>query len=108
MRHNRIPQSAGIPPVLANDILVVPFNEPELLRQAFEQYHQDIAVLILEPINYDAGCLLPAEGYIELCRQLCDEYDVILFFDEVLTAFRMALGWRARISGSDTRFMCAW
>lgn len=85
-------QSSGIPPALAKDIIVVPFNEPELLEQAIKKHHQEIAVLILEPINYDAGCLLPDEGYIDLCRKLCDEYGVILFFDEVLTAFRIALG----------------
>ena len=85
-------QSSGIPPALANDMLIVPFNDTALLEQAFEKHAQDIAVLVLEPINYDAGCLLPDEGYIEKCRQLCDEYGVILFFDEVLTAFRVALG----------------
>lgn len=86
------PQSSGIPPALSNDMIIVPFNHPVALRKAFEAHHQDIATLILEPINYDAGCLLPDEGYLELCRKLCDEYGVILFFDEVLTAFRMALG----------------
>ncbi len=86
------PESAGIPPVLADDIVMIPYNETDLLRQAFEQHHQDIAMLILEPINYDAGCLLPDDGYLEVCRELCDEYGVVLFFDEVLTAFRMALG----------------
>ena len=86
------PESAGIPPKLANDIIIIPYNEPELLKQAFEKHHQDLAMLILEPINYDAGCLLPDDGYVELCRELCDEYEVVLFFDEVLTAFRMALG----------------
>lgn len=86
------PQSSGIPPSLADDIIVVPFNEPELLEWAFTQHHEEIAVLVLEPINYDAGCLLPEEGYIQKCRQLCDEFGVILFFDEVLTAFRVALG----------------
>lgn len=93
------PQSSGIPPQLANDMLIVPFNEPDLLKQAFADHHPDMAVLILEPINYDAGCLLPDAGYLELCRQLCDEYDVLLFFDEVLTAFRMALGGAQEYTG---------
>ena len=86
------PQSSGIPPALAQDMIIIPFNHPEALKTAFERHHKDIATLILEPINYDAGCLLPDEGYVELCRELCDEHGVILFFDEVLTAFRMALG----------------
>lgn len=86
------PQSSGIPPALANDMLIIPYNDTDALKRAFEQHHDELAVLILEPINYDAGCLLPIEGYVETCRQLCDDYGVILFFDEVLTAFRMALG----------------
>ena len=86
------PESAGIPPALANDVIIIPYNETTLLKRAFEQHHQDIAMLILEPINYDAGCLLPDAGYLELCRDLCNEHDIVLFFDEVLTAFRMALG----------------
>lgn len=86
------PQSTGIPPALSNDMLIVPYNDLALLDKAFEQYHAEIACLILEPINYDAGCLLPDDGYIQACRDLCDQYGVILFFDEVLTAFRVALG----------------
>lgn len=86
------PESAGIPPKLANDIIIIPYNEPELLKNAFEKHHDDLAMLILEPINYDAGCLLPQDGYLGLCRTLCGDYGVVLFFDEVLTAFRMALG----------------
>jgi glutamate-1-semialdehyde 2,1-aminomutase len=46
----------------------------------------------MEPVNYDAGCIVPKPGFIQLCRDLCDEYGVLLYFDEVLTAFRMALG----------------
>jgi len=45
----------------------------------------------MEPINYDAGCIIPRPGFIGLCRDLCSRYGVLLFFDEVLTAFRMAL-----------------
>jgi glutamate-1-semialdehyde 2,1-aminomutase len=54
--------------------------------------HPCAAALILEPINYDSGCIIPQPGFIQLCRQLCDRYGVLLFFDEVLTAFRIALG----------------
>lgn len=86
------PESSGIPPALSDDLLIVPYNDADLLKAAFEKHGDELAMLIIEPINYDAGCLLPVEGYVETCRQLCDEYGVILLFDEVLTAFRMALG----------------
>jgi glutamate-1-semialdehyde 2,1-aminomutase len=53
---------------------------------------QDVAALLLEPINYDQGCVMPAPGFLALCRQLCDRHGAVLFFDEVLTAFRVAAG----------------
>jgi glutamate-1-semialdehyde 2,1-aminomutase len=46
----------------------------------------------MEPINYDSGCIVPQPGFLQLCRDLCDQYGVTLFFDEVLTAFRVAPG----------------
>lgn len=46
----------------------------------------------MEPINYDSGCIPPQAGFVRLCRELCNRYDALLFFDEVLTAFRVALG----------------
>jgi glutamate-1-semialdehyde 2,1-aminomutase len=47
---------------------------------------------MLEPINYDQGCIVPQPGFLQRCRELCDRYGVVLFYDEVLTAFRMASG----------------
>jgi glutamate-1-semialdehyde 2,1-aminomutase len=86
------PQSAGIPASLADLIIIVPFNDPEALEKAFVEHGHEAAMLIMEPVNYDAGCIVPEPGFAQLCRDLCDRYGVLLFFDEVLTAFRMALG----------------
>lgn len=87
-----IAESSGIPPALAHDVIVIPYNDKAALDRAFEAHADEIAMLIMEPVNYDSGCILPQPGYIDHCRNLCDSYDVILFFDEVLTAFRLALG----------------
>ena len=86
------PESKGMPERLADLVVVVPFNDPAALRHAFVAHGAEVAALIMEPINYDAGCIVPQPGFLELCRQLCDGYGVLLFFDEVLTAFRMAPG----------------
>jgi glutamate-1-semialdehyde 2,1-aminomutase len=86
------PQSAGIPQSARERIVVVPFNDPAALEAAFAQHGAQAATLILEPINYDSGCIRPLPGFVQLCRQLCDRYGVLLFFDEVLTAFRMSVG----------------
>jgi len=86
------PQSAGIPKILADLIIIVPFNDPAALEAVFDEHGHEVATLILEPVNYDSGCIIPTSGFINLCRELCDQYGVLLFFDEVLTAFRIALG----------------
>lgn len=86
------PESDGMPASDQSNILIVPFNDPDALRAVFAQHGHEAATLVLEPINYDQGCIPPAPGFLQLCRELCDQYGVLLFFDEVLTAFRMALG----------------
>jgi glutamate-1-semialdehyde 2,1-aminomutase len=86
------PQSAGVPRSASERIVVVPFNDPEALKAAFAQHGSQVATLIMEPINYDSGCIRPQPGFVQLCRELCDRYGVLLFFDEVLTAFRMSPG----------------
>jgi glutamate-1-semialdehyde 2,1-aminomutase len=86
------PESAGMPASDRDNIIIAPFNAPDALEAAFEQHSPDIAALIMEPINYDQGCIPPAPGFLQLCRALCNQYGALLLFDEVLTAFRMAPG----------------
>ena len=85
-------QSAGMPSELDPLIVIVPFNDPTALEDAFKKHGETAAMLVLEPVNYDSGCILAEPGFLELCRTLCDRYGVVLTFDEVLTAFRMAPG----------------
>ncbi len=93
------PESGGIPSNLKDHVVIVPFNDPAALEAAFAQHGHEAATLILEPINYDSGCILPQPGFLQLCRDLCDRYGVSLFFDEVLTAFRMAPGGAQEVLG---------
>jgi glutamate-1-semialdehyde 2,1-aminomutase len=86
------PESGGIPGCLQEDLVIVPFNDPDALEAAFDRHGREAATLVMEPINYDSGCILPEPGFLGLCRDLCDQHDVLLFFDEVLTAFRVAPG----------------
>ncbi|MCX6048657.1 MAG: aminotransferase class III-fold pyridoxal phosphate-dependent enzyme [Chloroflexi bacterium] len=85
-------ESGGIPVNTQENLILVPFNDPTALEAAFAAHGHEAALLMMEPINYDQGCIVPQAGFVQLCRRLCDEYGVILFFDEVLTAFRMAPG----------------
>jgi glutamate-1-semialdehyde 2,1-aminomutase len=93
------PESAGMPGRLGELVVVVPFNDPAALEAAFARYGDQAACLMLEPINYDSGCIPPAPGFLELCRNLCDRHGALLLFDEVLTAFRMAPGGAQEFTG---------
>ena len=92
-------ESAGIPPRLDDLVVIVPFNDPAALEAAFARHGGETAALMLEPINYDSGCIPPRPGLLQLCRELCDRYGALLFFDEVLTAFRMAPGGAQEYTG---------
>lgn len=93
------PESAGIPRDTAQHVIVVPFNDPNALRAAFAAHGAEVAALIMEPVNYDSGCILPEPGFLQLCRELCDAHGSLLFFDEVLTAFRAAAGGAQELYG---------
>jgi glutamate-1-semialdehyde 2,1-aminomutase len=86
------PESSGIPASARGDIVIIPFNDEAALDEAFAAHGGETAALMLEPINYDQGCIVPQPGFLQRCRELCDRYGVVLFYDEVLTAFRMASG----------------
>jgi len=78
-----------MPRHLARELVILPFNDSDALERAFRDHGNETAALLMEPINYDAGCIVPQPGFIERCRELCSEYGALLYFDEVLTAFRM-------------------
>lgn len=86
------PGSAGIAAGLEEQLVLVPYNRPELFEQAFCRHADKLAAVILEPIYYNAGCILPSAEFINLVRRLTREAGVLLIFDEVLSAFRMAPG----------------
>jgi glutamate-1-semialdehyde 2,1-aminomutase len=85
-------ESAGIPSVASQTLIVVPFNDPAALEAAFAEHGHAVAALVMEPINYDSGCIPPQPGFAQLCRDLCTRHGALLFFDEVLTAFRVSPG----------------
>jgi len=86
------PGSAGLPAGLAQNLIVTPYNRPDLLEEAFRTHAHELAAVICEPIYYNAGCVLPTPEFLEVLRRLTAAHGVLLIFDEVLSAFRMAPG----------------
>jgi glutamate-1-semialdehyde 2,1-aminomutase len=86
------PDSAGIPKSLAQETIVLPYNDSEAVRDAFTQAEGQVAAIIVEPFPANCGLILPVGGYLEELRKLCNEHGALLIFDEVMTGFRLGSG----------------
>jgi glutamate-1-semialdehyde 2,1-aminomutase len=84
--------SSGIPESIRTYVRTLPFNDLEMARRTFENEGRRIAAVIVEPMLGNAFGLMPADGFLEGVRSLCDEYGALLIFDEVKTGFRIAVG----------------
>jgi len=83
-----IPDSAGIPQGVADQMLIAPYNDLEAVAALLAE-HKDVAAVIAEPLQ---RIVPPEPGYLQGLRALCDEHNVLLIFDEVVTGFRLAYG----------------
>ncbi|MEW6994067.1 glutamate-1-semialdehyde 2,1-aminomutase [Colwelliaceae bacterium MEBiC 14330] len=87
-----VPNSPGIPEDFAKHTLTVSFNNIEQVKEVFAKYADDIACIIVEPVAGNMNCIPPVKGFLEGLREVCDQYNSVLIFDEVMTGFRVALG----------------
>lgn len=87
-----IPNSPGIPADFAKHTLTVSFNNIEEVKAIFNEYKDEIACIIVEPVAGNMNCIPPVEGFLEGLRIVCDEHNSVLIFDEVMTGFRVSLG----------------
>ncbi|WP_281559589.1 glutamate-1-semialdehyde 2,1-aminomutase [Thalassomonas sp. RHCl1] len=87
-----VPNSPGIPEDFAKHTLTVSYNKLDEVKAMFEAVGQEIACIIVEPVAGNMNCIPPVEGFLEGLREICDQYDSVLIFDEVMTGFRVALG----------------
>jgi glutamate-1-semialdehyde 2,1-aminomutase len=83
--------SAGQSAAAAQDIVVLPWNNLDVVRTYLAANAAATAALIMEPILCNTSVILPRPGYLEGVRELCDRYGVVLIFDEVITGFRVGL-----------------
>ncbi len=87
-------------PVLGSDgqlasasanVMVLPWNKADLLRQTLVHHGSDLAAVIMEPVMCNNACIPPLPGFLQAARDLCTEYGIALIFDEVITGFRLGL-----------------
>jgi len=87
-----MPGSAGVPAQVASATIVVPINDLDGVRSAFERHPDQIAAVILEPVAANVGVIAPAPGFLDGLRALTSANGALLIFDEVITGFRVAHG----------------
>jgi glutamate-1-semialdehyde 2,1-aminomutase len=86
------PNSPGVTAGTAKDTLLAEYNNLESVKTLIDANPEQIAAIIVEPIAGNMGCIIPAEGFLEGLRELCDANGILLLFDEVMTGFRLAAG----------------
>ena len=86
------PNSPGVTQGTAKDTLLANYNDIENVKALFEANKNEIAAIIIEPVAGNMGCVPPIPGFLQSLRQLCNENNTLLIFDEVMTGFRLAKG----------------
>ncbi len=86
------PNSPGIPEETTKNTILLPFNNEEAVKKAINENKGEIACIIVEPIMGNVGCIPPKENYLKFLREITEENDILLIFDEVITGFRISPG----------------
>jgi glutamate-1-semialdehyde 2,1-aminomutase len=87
-----LPDSPGVPGGTTNNTLVAPFNDLDAVRKLFEEYPDDIAGAIVEPIAANMGFVMPQGDYLHELAEICHEHGALFILDEVMTGFRVSVG----------------
>ena len=86
------PTSPGVPQDFVKHTLVCDYNDLESVKKQFEQFPDEIAAIIIEPVAGNMNCVPAKKPFLQGLRSLCDSYGALLIIDEVMTGFRVALG----------------
>jgi len=100
------PSSAGVPDSFAKLTIVIPYNDIDAAKAAFQPHKNKIAAVIIEPVAANMGVVPPMPGYLEALRNLCDTEESLLIFDEVITGFRLALSGAQQLFGVKADITC--
>ena len=84
-----VPSSPGVPAAVAADTITLTYNDIEGVKRTFADIGEQIAAIIVEPVAGNMNCIPPVAGFLQTLREVCDQYEVVLIFDEVMTGFRV-------------------
>ena len=96
-----IPDSAGVPSSIAQEVITVPFNDLDSLQEALEKWGEDVAAVMVEPIVGNFGMVMPKPGFLEGLCKLAHDNGSLVIYDEVITAFRFHYGSTQTYAGLD-------
>lgn len=94
-----VPNSPGVPAAIAGETYTATYNDLDSVEELFAQAGQHIAAILVEPIAGNMNCILPVPGFLQGLRDICNRYQSLLIFDEVITGFRVGLGGAQQLYG---------
>ena len=100
------PNSPGVTQGTAKDTILAPYNDLLSIKNIIIANQNEIAAIIIEPVAGNMGCIPPVKGFLEGLRELCNKYDILLIFDEVMTGFRLSKGGVQELYGIDADIVC--
>ncbi len=100
-----IPDSAGVPKGCTADTLSAIYNDADSVQRLFDEFPDQIAAVIVEPVGANMGVVPPNEGFLASLRTMCTKNGALLIFDEVITGFRLAFGGAQEYFGIDADLM---
>ena len=83
--------SAGIPQAIRDTLYVIPWNSPEVFENLAREKGHEIAAIIMNPIDYNNGCITTSSEYLQAIRRICDEHGIVFILDEILSGFRTGI-----------------
>ena len=101
-----VPATAGMPRSRVAETVIAPFNEPDILAGILQAHRDEIAAIIVEPVQFNIGVVPPRPGFLERVRELATEHGAVLIFDEVKTGAVIAFGGATEYFGVQPDLVC--
>ena len=83
--------SAGVPVKVDDTLYVIPWNNAEVFEKLCREHGHEIAAILMNPIDYNNGCISSSTEYLQAIRQICDEHGIVFIIDEILSGFRTGI-----------------